>query len=137
MSISTVEAPVTTAAVQLLAAAQRELTAAVAAQRPEERYARAHLGALRAAAAFLAARARPARSRPRSVWVLLPAVAPELHEWAIFFAASAAKRPLAEAGVAVVSDREADDLLRGAYALFDRVATMLHIALPAVLPVTD
>ena len=38
-------------------------------------------------------------SRPRSVWVLLPQVAPELAEWAAFFAAGAGKRAAAEAGL--------------------------------------
>ena len=84
--------------VQLLATAQRGLTAAAMAERPAERYAQAHLAALRAAAAVLAARANPIsgqsisgqRSRPRSVWVLLVKVAPQLSEWAQFFAAGSA-----------------------------------------------
>jgi hypothetical protein len=42
-------------------------------------------------------------------------VAPELAEWAAFFAAGAAKRAAAEAGIQrVVSTREADDMLRDA-----------------------
>ena len=82
---------------------------------PRQRYATAHLGALRAAAAVLAARTRPepARGRPRSAWVLLGQVAPELGEWATFFAAGAAKRAAAEAGLSqAVTEREADDLVR-------------------------
>ena len=66
------------------------------------RYATAHLAALRAAAAVLAVRAQPApgrRSRMTSVWALLTRVAPELEEWAVFFAAGAAKRAAAEAGI--------------------------------------
>jgi len=83
------------------------------------RYATAHLAALRAAAAVLAARATPAgpgrRSRVTSVWSLLVLVAPELSEWATFFATGASKRSAAEAGIPrVVSAREADDLLRAA-----------------------
>jgi len=82
------------------------------------RYATAHLAALRAAAAVLAVRARPVpdrRNRMTSVWALLSRVAPELGEWAAFFAAGAAKRAAAEAGIPrVVSSREADDLLRAA-----------------------
>ncbi|MCL8027006.1 SAV_6107 family HEPN domain-containing protein [Nocardioides bruguierae] len=83
------------------------------------RYASAHVGALRAAAALLAARARPdagARRRPqKSAWVLLAEVAPELGEWAQFFAAGAAKRAAAEAGSRrAVTEREADDLVRDA-----------------------
>ena len=52
------------------------------------RYASAHVAALRATAALLAARARPtpvtARRRPvqRNAWVLLAQVAPEFAEWA-------------------------------------------------------
>ena len=64
---------------------------------------------------MLAARTRPepARGRPRSAWVLLGQVAPELGEWATFFAAGAAKRAAAEAGLShAVTEREADDLVR-------------------------
>jgi hypothetical protein len=82
------------------------------------RYVGAHLAALRAAAAVVAARAEPVsgrRRRPQSVWELLPKVDPALREWAAFFAASAAKRAAAEAGLPqAVSAREADDLLRDA-----------------------
>jgi hypothetical protein len=83
------------------------------------RYATAHLSALRAAAAVLAARATAApgarRGRPTSVWTLIVMVAPELSEWAAFFAAGASKRAAAEAGIPrVVTAREADDLLRAA-----------------------
>ena len=81
-----------------------------------ERYALAHLAALRAAAAVLAARTRPRsrQGRPMSAWRLLTDVAPELNEWSAFFAAGAAKRAAAEAGRPVVSQREADDLIRDA-----------------------
>lgn len=113
---------------ELLGAARRGLLEAMLAETPAERYARAHLAALRAAAAVLGARARrSARSRPRSVWVLLPVVAPELREWAEFFAAGAAKRVAAEAGIPVVTAREADDLLRDAQAFYERIAATLEI----------
>jgi hypothetical protein len=83
------------------------------------RYAQAHVAALRATAALLAARARPATSRrgrqQRNAWVLLAEVAPELGEWATFFSAGAAKRAAAEAGSRrAVTEREADDLVRDA-----------------------
>ncbi|HWS36400.1 MAG TPA: SAV_6107 family HEPN domain-containing protein [Actinoplanes sp.] len=83
------------------------------------RYATAHMAALRAAAALLAARARPAprgrRVKATSVWSLLVMVAPEFSEWAGYFALGASKRAAAEAGIPnVVSAREADDLLRAA-----------------------
>src|SRR4051794_1779567 len=100
----------------LFAAARAGLADAEAAQIARERYALAHLAALRAAAAVLAARARPAqvRRRPVSAWQVLAVVAPELGEWAEFFAAGAAKRAAAEAGRPVATRREADDLLRDA-----------------------
>ena len=85
------------------------------------RYACAHVAALRATAALLAARAHPVLSpgrRARSqknAWVLLAEVAPEFAEWAAFFAAGAAKRAAAEAGSQrAVTGREADDLVRDA-----------------------
>jgi hypothetical protein len=103
------------AAAQLLDQAHRGLTEAAGCTDPRERYATAHLAALRGAAAVLAARTRPepARRRPRSAWVLLGQITPELGEWATFFAAGAAKRAAAEAGLShAVTEREADDLVR-------------------------
>lgn len=104
------------AALDLLAQAHRGVLTAGAATAPAERYAEAHLAALRAAAAVLAVRTSATGSRvrrPTSAWVLLPRVAPELGEWASFFAAGARKRAAAEAGMSgAVSPREADDLLR-------------------------
>ena len=95
-----------------------------------ERYAAAHLAALRTAAAVLAVRARPADRRgPRNVWSLLPQVAPELAEWAAFFAAGAGKRAAAEAGLSrAVTAREADDLLRDAQTFLALVETTLGLA---------
>jgi SAV_6107-like HEPN len=106
-------------ALSLLRAARAGLTEAESEGDPATRYISAHLAALRAAAAILAARGEPGtgarRRRPRSVWELLPQVAPALTEWAAFFAASAAKRAAAEAGLPrAASAREADDLLRDA-----------------------
>lgn len=101
-----------------LARAAESLSEAVAAPDVPTRYACAHVAALRAAAALLAARARPTPTRRRpqkNAWVLLTEVAPELAEWAAFFAAGAAKRAAAEAGsTRAVSAREADDLVRDA-----------------------
>ncbi len=80
---------------------------------------------------MLAARARPRGKRSarlRSAWVLLAEVAPELGEWAQFFAAGAGKRAAAEAGLrGVVSEREADDLVRDAEAFLARVARLLGV----------
>jgi hypothetical protein len=101
-----------------LARSADSLGEAVAAAEAHVRYACAHVAALRAAAALLAARARPAPARRRpqkNAWVLLAEVAPELSEWASFFAAGAAKRAAAEAGsTRAVTEREADDLVRDA-----------------------
>ena len=97
-----------------------------------ERYAQAHVAALRATAALLAARARPVSGRGRrqkNAWVLLAEVAPELAEWAAFFAAGAAKRAAAEAGSRrAVSEREADDLVRDADRFLALVETSLGLA---------
>ena len=90
---------------------------AISAREVPTRYACAHVSALQAAAALLAARARPAPRgrRQKNAWVLLAEVAPELTEWARFFAAGAAKRAAAEAGsTRAVTEREADDLVRDA-----------------------
>ena len=127
-------APTSLPAGTLLTLARRGLVEASSTDRPGERYATAHLAALRAAAAVLACRARPAgtsagaarRSRPTSAWVLLAAVAPELAEWAGFFAAGARKRAAAEAGLpSAVTPREADDLVRDAETFLAVVETTL------------
>jgi SAV_6107-like HEPN len=112
--------PTVQAALDLLVLARQGLAEAASTIVSTDRYAAAHLAALRSAAAVVAARARPvdrgSRHRgPRSVWALLPDVAPELGEWAAYFAAGARKRAAAEAGLTgSVSTREADDLLRDA-----------------------
>ena len=115
-----------------LARSAESLRDAVVATDVPTRYACAHVAALRAAAALLAARARPAassggRRRPqKNAWVLLAEVAPELTEWATFFAAGAAKRAAAEAGsLRAVTEREADDLVRDA----DRFLAVVEHAL--------
>jgi HEPN domain-containing protein len=99
-----------TQAAQALADAKRQLAAG-------DRYAGAYLTALRAAAAVVAVRGRPdgRRRRPMSVWALLAVLAPDLREWASFFAACSRTRVAVEAGVVgLVSDRDADDLVRQA-----------------------
>jgi hypothetical protein len=100
----------------LLAQARQGLVDAEYAARPMDRYAQAQLSALRAAAAVLAVRARPRRrARPTNAWDLLARVAPDLAEWAAFFAATSATRAAAEAGVSrLVTCRDADDLVRQA-----------------------
>jgi hypothetical protein len=117
------------AAYDLLADAGRGLGRAIRAGNPGERYAAAHLAALRGAAAVLATRARPRRSAGGSAWDLLPRVAPELTEWAVFFGAGSAKRRAAEAGLSTaVSAREADDMVRQSSAFLDLVEGVLGAA---------
>ena len=99
--------------------ARSAMVAAELADRPSDRYLAAHLAALQIAAAVLAwrgNRALPAtRSRPRNAWRMVADVAPEFAEWAAFFAATEAKREAVRAGAtAIVSVREADDLVRDA-----------------------
>ncbi|MEV7564194.1 SAV_6107 family HEPN domain-containing protein [Streptomyces tanashiensis] len=126
------------AALELLAKSRAGLAEAALLDRPHERYATAHLAALRAAAAVLAARARPEtgprrRQRIRSAWELLAELAPELTEWSALFAAGAPRRARAEAGISgAATRREADDLLRDA-AHFLRLVERL-LALQPVRP---
>ena len=130
--------PLPPAAAQLLDQAHRALAEATAESGdPRRRYATAHLGALRGAAAVLAARTRPesGRRRPRSAWVLLGQVAPELGEWATFFAAGAAKRAAAEAGLSrAVTEREADDLVRDVRTFLTVVEHSLGGQVPGATP---
>ena len=118
-------------AVELLHSAQESLREALHSFIPHERYAAAHLAALRTAAAVLADRAQVAsgsrRQRIRSAWEVLPGVAPEFTEWAAFFAAGARKRASAEAGIACVTAREADDLVRDAERFLVQVAMSLGL----------
>jgi hypothetical protein len=123
---------------QLLALARRGLDDAAAQRVDGLRYATAHLAALRAAAAVVAARAKPVpsrRSRLTSVWDLLSLVAPALSEWSAYFAASAGKRAAAEAGIPrVVTAREADDLVRAAATFISVVELALgRLANPGLL----
>ncbi|MFF1509962.1 SAV_6107 family HEPN domain-containing protein [Streptomyces sp. NPDC058326] len=126
-------AAVPPAALDLLAKARTGLAEATALDRPHERYAVAHLAALRAAAAVLAARARPAtgprrRQRIRSAWELLAELAPELTEWSALFASGAERRARAEAGItSAATRREADDLIRDAAAFLRLVERLLAL----------
>ncbi|MXG29370.1 SAV_6107 family HEPN domain-containing protein [Streptomyces sp. YIM 132580] len=126
------------AALDLLAKARTGLDEAAVLHEPNERYATAHLAALRTAAAVLAARGRPEtnkrdRDRIRSVWEVLPEAAPELTDWSDLFASGAPRRARAEAGMpGAADDRDADDLLRDA-AQFLRLVERLLVLQP-VLP---
>jgi hypothetical protein len=130
MTLLTTDRRTAPTALRLLAASRAALREAERAETAGERYATAHLAALRAAAAILAARARPtdSRRRPTSAWVLLAGVAPELGEWATYFAAGADKRAAALAGMrTAVTPREADDLVRDAGIFLALVETTLGL----------
>ncbi|WP_374196625.1 SAV_6107 family HEPN domain-containing protein [Streptomyces sp. ISL-96] len=125
------------AALDLLAQARSGLDEAAGLEVPNERYATAHLAALRTAAAVLAARGRPEtaprRRRIRSAWEVLPEIAPELTEWSALFASGARRRARAEAGIqGAAGTRDADDLLRDV-AMFLRLVERL-LVLDPVLP---
>ncbi|MBC3191315.1 hypothetical protein H7X46_09610 [Pseudonocardia sp. C8] len=115
-------------ALALLRQAADQLAEAHRETEPVRRYPAAYLAALRAGAAVLAMRARPRprRGAPRDVWRLLAEVAPELEEWATFFASCSRARAAAEAGIDRLVDRRgADDLLRQAEQFVTRVQRML------------
>lgn len=112
--------------------AAESLREAIVTTEVPTRYACAHVAALRATAALLSARAHPAptqRRRQKNAWVLLAEVAPELAEWAAFFASGASKRAAAETGSSrAVTAREADDLIREADRFLGVVETHLGLA---------
>ncbi|MFG2889544.1 SAV_6107 family HEPN domain-containing protein [Streptomyces sp. NPDC048248] len=127
------------AALDLLTQAQHGLDEAHTLESANERFATAHLAALRTAAAVLAVRGRPEstvrrRQRIRSAWEVLPEVAPELSEWSALFAAGAARRAKAEAGIAgAATSRDADDLLRDV-AMFLRLVERMLLLQPSLPP---
>ncbi|MFO7252075.1 MAG: SAV_6107 family HEPN domain-containing protein [Actinomycetes bacterium] len=123
-----------------LADARSRLVESTTARTPAERYVAAHLAALRAAAAVLAARPKPIdgrRRRLRSAWELLPEVEPRLTDWAAYFALSARKRAAAEAGlVRVVSARDAEELVAEAARFVVTVERLLGLPGQPMLPIT-
>jgi hypothetical protein len=128
--------PLSPSARVLLERSRAGLLHAVAARTCSERYLAAHMAALRAAAAVLAVKGRPgSRGGPRSVWEVLPRIAPEMGEWASFFAATASRRAAVEAGRGdTITAREADDLLRDAEAFHHIVETSFGLPYQQVLP---
>lgn len=126
-------------ATELLRSASAALRDAGATTDPIHRYERSYLAALRAAAAILACRARPRslRTRPRGIWTLLARSAPELGEWAEFFAVCGQSFPVSpavgagRAGHPVVTPRQADDLLRDAAAFCDLARSCVAHPRPA------
>ena len=126
--------PISVAVLDLVERARTTLESACRTSEASERYRDAHLGALRAAAAIVAARTTPTpRARPRSVWQVLPGVAPELGEWAAFFAACSAHQSVIDRG-GHLSARESDDLLRQAEMFLEIVQDLLGIPLTVPLP---
>lgn len=114
----------------LLGRSRAALVEACSATTTSERYARAQLAALRAAAALLAQVApRSLGSRPRSAWEALARQRPEFGEWASFFTECGKRSAVAQGGGAGVSVREADDLVRQAQLFLD--AVLVHVGLPA------
>lgn len=118
--------PVSDGAVELLGRSDAELVAAQLSGEPEERLVHAHLAALRAAAAVLAVKGSPGRRRsPRPVWEMVGEVAPELADWAAWFAAAAPVRAAAEAGRRDVSVEQAERTVAAAEDFQDAVRAML------------
>ncbi|WP_308210728.1 SAV_6107 family HEPN domain-containing protein [Nonomuraea thailandensis] len=115
------------------------LAEATGARTPASRYVAAHLAALRAAAAILAAHPRPTegrRRRLRSAWELLPEAEPDLAQWASYFADTAAKRAAAEAGmVRRISAADADEILAEAETFVSTVEGILGVPSQPQLPV--
>ncbi len=99
-----------------------------------QRYELAHVAALRIAAAVLAARRPPGRRRPTDVWSQLPRVAPELTEWATFFAGTARVRRGLASGRSTVTVRDGDDLVRQGEMFLERV--LAAVGLPVRASVT-
>lgn len=130
--------PVPVGALMLIERSRAGLFQACDARSPSERYVAAHLSALRAAAAVLAVRGRPTRrGGPRSVWEVLPRIAPELGEWAVFFAATATRRAAIEAGRGdSITARAADDLLRDAESFHHVVLEVLGLPDQTALPLS-
>lgn len=115
----------------LVSRSREALTEACAVTTTSQRYVAAHLAALRAAAGLLAHTApRGLSAKPRSAWDAVAQHAPELGEWAVFFAGCARRSRAVAAGIATVSAREADDLVRQAESFLS--AVLFHVGLPPV-----
>lgn len=116
-------------AMALLVRARRGLAEAEWEQDPVERFTAAYASAVRAAAAVVASTGRPhrGRARPASVWLLLESAAPELAEWAHFFAAHSGTQAAAQAGITSrITARAADDLLRQTWQFVELVSRRPH-----------
>ncbi len=112
-------------ALALLEQSRQCLAEAYAAELAAARYVTSQDAAMRAAAALVAGHARGGRSPRQDLWPLLANHAPELGEWADFFALAAVRRQEIESRTARVSVREADDLLRAAETFVEAVTITL------------
>ncbi|WP_134324397.1 SAV_6107 family HEPN domain-containing protein [Cumulibacter soli] len=114
---------------ELLTQAWRAIAEAQAADRAHVRFERASVAAVRAASAVIAGCSRQVRgARAQSVWTLLVRCAPQLREWADFFAATTRTTTLLRSrGVegGGVTQRLADDLLRDADRFTHEVRALL------------
>lgn len=121
-------AAVTPQTAELLGRADAELLAAQFSGEPWEMFSHAHLAALRAGAALVAARGRPSgRGAPRTVWGMLDAVAPELHALSALFAHAATLRSAVDAGrFELVTPARAERALCAAEDLVDAVREALE-----------
>ncbi|GAA4614153.1 SAV_6107 family HEPN domain-containing protein [Saccharopolyspora hordei] len=122
----TPEAETPAGSLSLLLHARTCLHDAEQADRPAERYVAAHVAALRAATAVVVARSRQCgEQRPASVWRLVTDAAPELREWAAYFAARSDRRAAAEAGAPTITWLDADALLARSREFLDIVGRSL------------
>ena len=102
--------------VTLLDRADSLLAEAAGAHDPADRFRAAYLAALRGAGAAL--RGRTPRSSSRSAWVLLARAAPELADWAEYFAEHSQARAAIEAGISRTITRSEADRFRAEVSRF-------------------
>ena len=129
--------PTAASALELVERSRADLLQACHSRGIAQRYQHSQLAAMRAAAALVSARAVPTgQAGPRSLWDLLPSVAPELTEWAGFFAAVTSRHPSLAGSVPAVpgqiTAREADDLLRQAETFVELVCRALGLPMAPV-----
>ena len=131
----------TTLSLDLLSRSEASLDQACHATVARERYLQAHLAALRAAAALVGSRGgcdphdphgphdgsgEPTR---RGLWTALAVDAPELGEWASYFAATGRRsRRVVRGEPTPISPRDADDLVRAAQTFLALVTGRLGAA---------
>jgi hypothetical protein len=119
-------------AAELLSRADAELLAAQFSSEAWEQFSHAHLAALRAGAAVIASRGRPAGRRAlRTVWEILDVVAPELTSWSGYFAGAAALRSAVDAGrFDAVTPGRAEEAVCAAEDFVDAARALVEVASP-------